>query len=74
MDSIKERQRWATKVAKKHKTRMGDYKPTPVEVLGKFASKSSSATYTVTSQGKTVKCNCPGFTFKKKCRHTGEFK
>ena len=32
---------------------------------------STGVEYTVTTSGGTTSCNCPGFTFRRKCKHTG---
>ena len=34
---------------------------------------SNGNVYTVTRDGNTMTCTCPGFTFRKKCRHTEEY-
>lgn len=44
---------------------------TDVEV--KFAKGSKGNVYTVTRTGKKYTCTCPGFTFRKHCKHIAEF-
>ena len=50
-------------------------KPKPVvrELLGSFRSSSSKGVvYKVYSQGKIINCSCPGYTYRKQCKHTKE--
>ena len=42
------------------------------KVVDTFASKSSNAVYTVFDYNGLITCNCPGFTFRRNCRHTKE--
>jgi hypothetical protein len=42
------------------------------EMLNTFKSKTSSAVYTVFDYNGRIKCNCPGFSFRNKCRHITE--
>ena len=41
-------------------------------VLGTFKSKTSNAVYKVTKHLDNIRCNCPGFVFRHKCRHITE--
>ena len=52
-------------------------KPKPIikRLLGSFNSSSSKGVvYKVYGQGKLIICSCPGYTFRKHCKHTKEFK
>ena len=42
------------------------------KVVDTFASKTSKAVYTVFDWEGRITCNCPGFTFRRKCRHIEE--
>ena len=47
-------------------------KPTPIKSmpLGTFESSSSKGLlYKVYSHGESIQCNCPGFTFRRNCKH-----
>ena len=51
-------------------------RPLPVirELLGTFNSSSSKGVvYKVYSFGKKINCSCPGYTFRKSCKHIKEF-
>jgi hypothetical protein len=51
-------------------------KPVPVirKLLGSFNSSSSKGVvYKVYMLGKLINCTCPGYTFRKHCKHTKEF-
>lgn len=58
--------------------RVADYERNRASGVGKrkvvntFASKTSKAVYTVFDYNGLITCNCPGFTFRRKCRHIEE--
>jgi hypothetical protein len=41
-------------------------------VLGTFKSKTSKGRWTVTKHLGNIRCNCPGFVFRRNCRHIKE--
>jgi len=71
MSYINELQAWANE-------RVADYERNRASGVGKrkvvntFASKTSKAVYTVFDYNGLITCNCPGFTFRRKCRHIEE--
>ena len=40
--------------------------------LGEFKSKTSKSVYKVYDYSGRITCNCPGFTFRRNCRHIKE--
>ena len=72
MSYIEELQTWANeRVAEYERNRQQALNNSPT-VLGKFKSKTSKAMYTVTTHLGNIRCNCPGFTFRRNCKHTKE--
>ena len=71
MSYIDELQAWANE-------RVADYERNRAAGVGKrkivdtFASKTSKAVYTVFDYNGLITCNCPGFTYRRKCRHMQE--
>ena len=58
--------------------RVADYERNRAAGVGKrkivdtFESKTSNAVYTVFDYKGSITCNCPGFTYRRKCKHTNE--
>lgn len=70
-DAIQELRDWANERVAEHRKQM--LKPVKVSepvVLGRFQSKSSKAEYVVVKHGQRLTCNCPGFVFRRRCKHT----
>ena len=71
MSYIEELQAWANE-------RVAEYNGNRANGVGKrkvvntFASKTSKAVYTAFDYNGLITCNCPGFTFRRKCRHIEE--
>ena len=71
IDGIQELRDWANARVKEHRRQM--MKPVKVSepvVLGRYKSKTSKAEYVVVKHGQRLTCNCPGFTFRRRCKHT----
>lgn len=49
-----------------------DYSETENKTITKTVQGSKGATYVVTKNGNNVHCTCPGFSFRKSCRHINE--
>ena len=47
-------------------------KSTPIEsrLLGTFKSSRDNTLYKVTSKGNLIYCTCPGYYYRKACKHT----
>ena len=58
---------WANSCVERHK--QNKPAPTPYKKLGTFQSATSKSVYSVHSFGGRLSCSCPGFTFRKKCKH-----
>ncbi len=58
---------WANLCVKRHKENKPA--PSPYKKLGTFKSSSSTSVYDVYSFGGRLSCSCPGFTFRRKCKH-----
>jgi hypothetical protein len=72
MSYVEELQAWANdRVAESKANRMTNRVIKP-KMLDQFKSKTSSAVYTVLDYNGRIKCNCPGFAFRRKCRHIEE--
>ena len=62
---------WANSCVERHK--QNKPAPTPYKKLGTFKSASSKSVYNVHSFGGRLSCTCPGFTFRRKCKHLDLF-
>ena len=68
-DYITELRAWANARVKEHAKTLS--KPTVREVLGRYESKSApGVVYAVEKVGSSIVCNCPGYVYRKRCRHT----
>jgi len=65
---------WANKRVKEHAEELRKQRTkNKRQVFGRFQSKSSpTVVYTVEKLGNSMICNCPGFIFRKSCKHTKE--
>ena len=46
-----------------------EYVPIKSIVLGRFDSSTSSMVYTVKSENNKITCTCPGYTYRRHCKH-----
>ena len=65
-----ELQQWANAKVQEHKVQMS--KRTPPKVIARPQSKSNPNTKYMVMQyaNGDITCNCPGFLYKRRCRHT----
>jgi hypothetical protein len=73
MSYIEELQAWANqRVAEYTEANRMTNRVIKPKMLDRFESKTSKAVYTVFDYNGHIKCDCPGFTFRHKCRHITE--
>ncbi len=58
---------WANLCVARHKENKSA--PSPYKLLGTFKSATSRSVYKVHSYGGLLSCSCPGYTFRRKCKH-----
>jgi|DEB0MinimDraft_3_1074331.scaffolds.fasta_scaffold181735_2 hypothetical protein len=73
MTYIEELREWANERVADYAKRMENSKP-QYDKVGEFKSSSSKAIYRVwrINNSDTLRCECPGFIFRKSCKHTKE--
>ncbi len=49
-----------------------DYTPVKTETITKTVQGSKGNSYVVTKNGSNVRCTCPGYSFRKTCKHIQE--
>ena len=65
--SYLELREWANSCVERYK--QNEPAPTPYKLLGTFKSATSKSVYKVHSRGDLLTCSCPGYTFRRKCKH-----
>jgi hypothetical protein len=69
MTELTELQKWANARVKEHAKTLN--KPIVREVLGRYESKSAPGVmYMVERIGNKIVCNCPGYVYRQRCKHT----
>ena len=58
---------WANSCVERHK--QNKPAPSPYKKMGTFKSATSKSVYNVHSRGGLLSCSCPGYTFRRKCKH-----
>ena len=64
-----ERRQWANSCVARYKAEQNKPAPSPYKLLGTFKSATSRSVYKVHSFGSLLSCTCPGYTFRRRCKH-----
>ena len=65
--SYLELREWANSCVERYK--QNEPAPTPYKLLGTFKSATTRSVYKVHSYGGLLSCSCPGYTFRRRCKH-----
>jgi len=69
MTYLEELRAWANERVKDYDRNRKKNTSRPYKLLGTFKSATSRSVYNVHSYGGLLSCSCPGYTFRRRCKH-----